>query len=390
MSRNTQEARASGYQSSKSTNTSGKTLATIQSGVEIDGAETKRVGPRRGSSRWSTSGTGSSGSKMTDSANSSSRFSKLAKSTRSLLRLSSTKGDAFFKSSSDATPAWLAARRLSTRSVSHAADHRSDDDITLYGTKREEVEELDKAETAATARSLPKGMLDDGFVIPSFEVKALQDLGDQPAGRGCQAYIWRCIVPEGKFGGQVCALKVLREDQNMTEEDRHSFVREAHLLARMTSPYVLKALGGSETVDKLPCILLEWCDTDATRALRLKDVGASSAARREVMTSWPSMERLRLMRELASALEFLHSGDAIAGRVAIVHRDLKPDNIGINGAGRVKLLGARPCGNHISDAPRHRRDVVPVTAAQRWRGDSTPSTRRCPHRFRAGRRDSEG
>ena len=70
--------------------------------------------------------------------------------------------------------------------------------------------------------------------------------------REIRADIWRCVVPEGKFGGQVCALKVLREDQNMTEEDRHSFVREAHLLARMTSPYVLKALGGSETVDKLP------------------------------------------------------------------------------------------------------------------------------------------
>ena len=69
--------------------------------------------------------------------------------------------------------------------------------------------------------------------------------------REIRADIWRCVVPEGKFGGQVCALKVLREDQNMTEEDRHSFVREAHLLARMTSPYVLKALGGSETVDKL-------------------------------------------------------------------------------------------------------------------------------------------
>ena len=191
-----QDARAaSGYQSSKSTNTSGKTLATIQSGVETDGAEMGRVGPRRGSSRWSTSGTGSSGrSKMTDSANSSSRFSKLAKSTRSLLRLTSSKGDAFFKSSSDSTPAWLAARRLSTRSVSHAADHRSDDDITLYGTKREEVEELDKAETAATARPLPKGVLNDGFVIPSFDVTALQDLGDQPAGRGCEA-AWK-----SKFG----------------------------------------------------------------------------------------------------------------------------------------------------------------------------------------------
>ena len=35
------------------------------------------------------------------------------------------------------------------------------------------------------------------------------------------------------------------------------------------------------------------------------------------------------------------------------------------------------CGNQISDAPRHRPGVVPVTASARWRGDSMPSTRRC-------------
>ena len=33
------------------------------------------------------------------------------------------------------------------------------------------------------------------------------------------------------------------------------------------------------------------------------------------------------------------------------------------------------CGNQILDAPRHRRDVVPVTASARWRVDCTPSTR---------------
>ena len=32
------------------------------------------------------------------------------------------------------------------------------------------------------------------------------------------------------------------------------------------------------------------------------------------------------------------------------------------------------CGNQISDAPRHRPGVVPVTASARWRGDSMPST----------------
>ncbi len=36
------------------------------------------------------------------------------------------------------------------------------------------------------------------------------------------------------------------------------------------------------------------------------------------------------------------------------------------------------CGNQISGAPRHRRDVFSVAASARWRGDSTPSTRHCP------------
>ena len=32
------------------------------------------------------------------------------------------------------------------------------------------------------------------------------------------------------------------------------------------------------------------------------------------------------------------------------------------------------CTNQISNAPRHRRDVVPVTASARWRGGSRRST----------------
>ena len=35
-------------------------------------------------------------------------------------------------------------------------------------------------------------------------------------------------------------------------------------------------------------------------------------------------------------------------------------------------------GNQISGAPRHRRDVVSVTASARWRRGSTPSMRCCP------------
>ena len=42
----------------------------------------------------------------------------------------------------------------------------------------------------------------------------------------------------------------------------------------------------------------------------------------------------------------------------------------------VDKLGSFLCGNQISVAPTHRRDVVSVAASARWRGDSTPSTRR--------------
>ena len=92
-------------------------------------------------------------------------------------------------------------------------------------------------------------------------------------------------------------------------------------------------------MDKLPCLLLSWCATDVSKAMRLKDVGGRPGAacesfaarprtgrlrrpdvRAEVVAAWSSRERLRILRELASALEFLHSGDAIKGGVAIAHR----------------------------------------------------------------------
>ena len=39
-------------------------------------------------------------------------------------------------------------------------------------------------------------------------------------------------------------------------------------------------------------------------------------------------------------------------------------------------IGSDLCGNQMSGASRHRRDAASVAASARWRGDSTPSTRR--------------
>ena len=44
----------------------------------------------------------------------------------------------------------------------------------------------------------------------------------------------------------------------------------------------------------------------------------------------------------------------------------------------VAATTSRAVWNQFPGVPRHRRDVVPVAPSARWRGDSTPSTRRCP------------
>ena len=66
-------------------------------------------------------------------------------------------------------------------------------------------------------------------------------------------------------------------------------------------------------------------------------VGSDPDARRAARLRWPSLERLRLLSEFASAVDFLHSGAAIPATV-VLHRDLKPDNLGLTDAGQLKLL----------------------------------------------------
>ncbi len=254
-----------------------------------------------------------------------------------LLSLKSTSSRDLFFSKSNTGPSWLrklSAARRSTDSR-ESIDEQSMSSKSAKGVARDA---LDRADAATSDRPLPQIVLDDGFKVPNFDVTRLQDIGDRPTGRGCQAYIWRCVVPEGKKAGQVCALKVIRESQARSQRDRETLVREAHFLCRMRSPHVLRSLGVSETVDKLPCLLLEWCASDLKRALQLELVGTDAAARKAVLAEWPSAERLRLMRELASALEYLHSGDAIAGGIACIHRDLKPDNIGLSASKKIKLF----------------------------------------------------
>jgi len=119
-----------------------------------------------------------------------------------LLSLKSTSSRDLFFSKSNTGPSWLRKLSAARRSADsrESIDEQSMSSKSAKGVARDA---LDRADAATSFRPLPRELLDDGFKVPNFDVTRLQDIGDRPTGRGCQAYIWRCIVPEGKKAGQI-------------------------------------------------------------------------------------------------------------------------------------------------------------------------------------------
>ncbi|KAJ8611176.1 hypothetical protein CTAYLR_003557 [Chrysophaeum taylorii] len=128
------------------------------------------------------------------------------------------------------------------------------------------------------------------------------------------------------------AVKVLRRTGG--EKVIESFRQEAHILSRLKHAGACRLLAVGTALDN-PCVVLEWVETDLARALDLHGKGPPHPS---VEKRWPNAERLRFAVEIASALEHLHSGEAIDGGLVVIHRDIKPDNIGITVSGQVKLL----------------------------------------------------
>ncbi|EGB07111.1 hypothetical protein AURANDRAFT_65151 [Aureococcus anophagefferens] len=243
-----------------------------------------------------------------------------------MTRRKQTHRTSFFVREPGETPDWLDGRRLSVR-------HEHDPTFSI----EDDFGEGGEDDVHSTRRALPRHLLDDGFVIPSFDAAGLADVSEAPVGRGSQAAVFRCRVPFGRRAGETFALKVLRKELAFLDDECAAFVREVHFLGRIRHEHVCETLGCGTTRDNLPCLLLSWCETDVTRALELREVGGDDGAARRVRLAWPSLERLRLLSEFASALDFLHSGAAIPATV-VLHRDLKPDNLGLTDAGQLKLL----------------------------------------------------
>ena len=114
------------------------------------------------------------------------------------------------------------------------------------------------------------------------------------------------------------ALKVFRLDAPR----RESFLPEARRLMRLEHEHLVPILDAGETDDS--CYLVMEFLKGETLQTRLK---------REHKLSLK--EALRIAREIASALGFIHAN-------SLIHRDVCPDNVWLEPSGRARLLGVKP------------------------------------------------
>ena len=99
-------------------------------------------------------------------------------------RRKQTHRTSFFVREPSETPDWLDGRRLSVR-------HEHDPTFSI----EDDFGEGGEDDVHTTRRALPRHLLDDGFVIPSFDAAGLADVSEAPVGRGSQAAVFRCRVP---------------------------------------------------------------------------------------------------------------------------------------------------------------------------------------------------
>ncbi len=184
------------------------------------------------------------------------------------------------------------------------------------GELRDEVESLLALESEADgflgepavrldAESPP---LEEGLRIGPYRVVEL-------LGRGGMGSVYRA-VREDDFEKQV-AIKLLQRDL-VSDATVRRFHNERQILARLEHPSVARLLDGGTTDDGRPYLVMEY--VEGVPIDEYCDAHALS-----------TRERLKLFREVCSALAFAH-------RSLIVHRDLKPGNILITASGAPKLL----------------------------------------------------
>ncbi|MBI1793008.1 MAG: serine/threonine protein kinase [Chloroflexi bacterium] len=136
------------------------------------------------------------------------------------------------------------------------------------------------------------------------------------------------LADDLRLAGRVCALKEVEYDralpENIREEARGQFLREATVLARLDHPNLPKVSDFFSNGIR-DYLVMDYVPGDDLRTMMLN-------ARRE-KRFLSEHDVLDWTRQLASALSYLHNQQP-----SIVHRDIKPSNLKITPTGLLKLV----------------------------------------------------
>lgn len=132
---------------------------------------------------------------------------------------------------------------------------------------------------------------------------------------GGMSHVYRAIDP---VLGRRVAVKVLTEKALSDPEARAKFLQEARVTSTVHHENIVSIFDFGEDAGR-PFIVMEFLEGESLRAA-IEGGRAGDAA-----------ERVRVARETAKALAYVHS-------LKLVHRDIKPENIFVNGPAKVRLM----------------------------------------------------
>ena len=145
-----------------------------------------------------------------------------------------------------------------------------------------------------------------GTVIGTYTVEAL-------IGRGGMGEVYRAADPEDS---RPVALKLLYPILAAQEEFAARFVREARVMQTLEHPGIVPVFDTGEADGRL------YLAMRLVHGISLKELLAQGRPSTE--------ETLRILRQLADALDYAHSR-------GVIHRDIKPSNILLDGHGEPVL-----------------------------------------------------
>jgi len=149
---------------------------------------------------------------------------------------------------------------------------------------------------------------------------SVQKLDEQPVAHGGFSDIYRGILSEPPRAVKLVAIKVIVARRSSEEADRRiqrRLNREISTWKNLDHPSVIKLYGISLDFGRFPALVSPWYNNGNARAY---------------LKTHPNVDRLNLLRGVATAVEYLHGL-----RPAVVHGDIKAANVFIKDDGEACL-----------------------------------------------------